>query len=116
MHPILSLLFVALIVFLGPECYAGTSLEVGYEVATREINFSDLNLNNNKGVATLYERIRIAAVAVCAPLDSRVQPTLRRARQCERQAIDRAVGDVNAPQLTSLHLAATNRMELASVK
>jgi UrcA family protein len=80
------------------------------EIATRRINYSDLDLSRTAGAAALYRRIKSAARQVCDPMDSRafgISYTAMHA--CVQQAIARAVADVNAPVLTSYHQAATGQ-------
>lgn len=105
-----------LTVLLSPLCMASSAVLPRYEVATRVVNFADLDLNNSRGVATLYKRIKSAADQVCEPADSVSFDTLTRLRRCKQQAIVKAVEDVNSPALTSLHMATTNLMDLAQAQ
>lgn len=68
----------------------------------RIVRFADLDLTATAGAAALYARITNAAQAVCEPFASD-QKLMQEARKCQRQAIERAVTDVNAPALTSYH-------------
>jgi UrcA family protein len=88
---------------------ATTVTTTGYEVVTRTVNFSDLNLNNRGDVATLYSRIRSAAKQVCSPTDFRSTDTTARERHCKEQAIGQAVADVQSSQLLTFHMATTSQ-------
>jgi len=101
----------ALAVLLSPLAAANTIVSRGYGVASQTVNFADLDLTNSKGVATLYRRIRFAADKVC---DSNEPTSLSKqihVRICAKEAIDRAVNDVNSHALTSLHLAVAGHMD-----
>jgi UrcA family protein len=73
------------------------------EVPRRVVNFADLDLTRSAGVAALYARIRLAARAVCEPALPHDLGSAQRARTCAAHALEQAVVDVNAPQLTSYH-------------
>ena len=80
-------------------------VEPHYEVSQRIVRFADLDITRSAGAATLYARITTAARAVCEP-----SPSIRelgfssQTQECQEQAIEHAVTDVNAPALTSYHL------------
>lgn len=87
---------------------AAAAVEPG-EVATRRVNFADLDLTRSAGVAVLYARIKSAAGEVCEPVNARALESVERSHRCTEQAIARAVADVNAPALTSYYLAKTRQ-------
>jgi UrcA family protein len=74
---------------------------------SRVVEFGDLNLNHESGVATLYLRIRSAATEVCDPLDVMLVKLLRERFDCRQDAIARAVAEVNSPALTAYYLGRT---------
>jgi UrcA family protein len=81
-----------------------TALQAGPpdEPVKRVVNFSDLDLSRDAGIATLYSRIRFAAREVCEPINDW---SLRMDNSdCRYHAIARAVADVNSPTLTSYYL------------
>jgi UrcA family protein len=86
---------------LSAVAYAVSTLD---EPPTRVVNFRDLDLNENVGIATLYTRIRVAAREVCEPLDNWSLRLLRQQFDCREDAIGRAVADVNSPALTAYSL------------
>jgi UrcA family protein len=66
--------------------------------SARVVRFHDLNLGREDDVATLYARIRRAAVEVCSSsAESAVQ------RDCYQEAIATAVARVNSPSLNAYH-------------
>ena len=80
------------------------ALEAGpnAEPAKRVVNFADLDLSRDAGVAALYSRITSAAREVCRPLDFWTERT--RSFDCRYEAVARAIADVNSPALTSYYL------------
>lgn len=68
---------------------------------SRTVQFADLDLNKAAGAATLFNRIKGAAQAVCR--SHRGGTTLRdwdRHADCMRIAVSSAVAQVDAPMLT----------------
>jgi UrcA family protein len=89
---------------------ATAAVERNDGVATRRVNFADLDLARNEGAATLYSRIKSAARQVCDPLVVyALRDSMLRMHRCEEDAIARAVADVNAPVLTSYHREKTKQ-------
>jgi UrcA family protein len=80
------------------------AMQAGFgEPATRVVNFADLDLSRNAGVAALYLRIKSAAREVCEPVDNWSSRMLN--SDCRHEAIARAIADVNSPALTSYYRA-----------
>ncbi len=77
------------------------------QLATRRVNFADLDLTRNDGAATLYSRIRSAAKYVCRPSTVTWEWTTPATNRCMEKAVNQAVEDVNSPALKNLHLAHT---------
>lgn len=78
------------------------------ESATLKI--SDLDLSQEKGVATLYERLKSTANKVCGSKDahvtgSRVESSKFRRdyKRCYARALNGAVNSVNNARLTEMH-------------
>ena len=74
---------------------------------SRVVKFADLDLTHSPGVAVLYTRIRSAAKAVCLPEYNWVMEMRAISDRCRKQAIERAVADVNAPALTAYYQGRT---------
>jgi len=73
------------------------------------VHYSDLNVSSPAGAKVLYGRIQRAARVVCNVYSAK---DLRRAvmeRECYRNAVANAVGEVNQSQLAALHEAKTQR-------
>lgn len=72
------------------------------------VSFKDLNLNTPEGVASLYRRITIAANEVCGNPD-RWDLSQQALQTCVKDAVSRAIVQVNSPMLTSLYQAKTGK-------
>jgi UrcA family protein len=104
-HSVISCLALAgLLSPLTAASAAPVTLD-GYEVASRVVNFSDLNLNSGTDVATLYSRIKSAADEVCEPVNHQPVDFPKRMRLCKQHAIDQAVADAKSSQLQTFHLS-----------
>jgi UrcA family protein len=70
--------------------------------SSKVVHYGDLNMNTEEGAQRLYLRLRRAAEDVChdtqAPFAERYLY-----RDCEQDAIERAVDDAALPQLTALY-------------
>jgi len=103
-----AICWTLLAVFLGSLSATAAAGDRGDEPLTQKVSFADLDLTRSPGVAALYVRIRSAAQQVCGPVDGRQLEALTNFHRCTKQAIARAVRDVNAPTLTTYYLAKTN--------
>jgi len=67
------------------------------------VSYGDLNLDTREGNATLYRRLRAAALRVCGEPDSRDLRSTTEARACFAKAMDTAVRQIDRAPLTALH-------------
>jgi UrcA family protein len=74
------------------------------------VSFKDLNLNSPEGVAVLYNRIKSAAYDVCGSPD-RYDLSQFKTQICVKDAVSRAIVQVNNPMLTSLHESKTGKTD-----
>jgi UrcA family protein len=74
------------------------------------VSFRDLNLNSPEGVAALYGRIKSAAYDACGNPD-RFDLSQLKLQTCIKDAVSRAIADVNSPMLTSLYQAETGKAD-----
>jgi len=83
---------------------------VAGEQPTKTVNYADLNLHSPAGLAALYQRIEVAAIAVCDLPQGTQQLKLESdLKSCRADAVDRAIVQANLPRLNALHLATTGR-------
>ena len=81
---------------------AGTPLGVSFDQRSETVHFADLDTSNAQGAATLYQRIRSAAVRVCHELEPFRDLTMMQPYwSCLSTAIANAVAEVNRPALTA---------------
>jgi UrcA family protein len=73
------------------------------DVPSATVRFGDLNLATEQGARTLYRRIAMVAKQVCPDGGSRDLSRLAHAQACQKQAIERAVREVNSPHLAAAY-------------
>jgi UrcA family protein len=74
------------------------------------VRFKDLNLNSPEGVAVLYSRIKSAAYDVCGS-PYRYDLSQFTSQICVKDAVTRAIVQINNPMLTSLHESKTGKTD-----
>jgi len=77
-------------------------------VPHKVVSFHDLNLNSPEGAAVLYRRIKMAAYEVCGRPD-RYDLSELKLQICVKDAVSRAIAQVNSPMLTDLYQAKTGK-------
>lgn len=95
-------------------CLASTAPAVAGDADTGAVPrvtvyYGDLNLQKSESVATLYRRIERAAKRVCARPNAGDLRQIQAARQCAREAIDRAVVTVDMPALAQYAMRTRTR-------
>jgi UrcA family protein len=76
----------------------------GEDVRRITVRFDDLNLEQPRGVAALYRRVRHAAEQVCGEPQRPGEAIISADwRACVAQAVERAVVAVDRPALTAYH-------------
>ncbi len=95
----------ALFTAVGSGAFAAQPAPVS--VPSVKVTYGDLNVGTAQGTSALYARITYAAHQVCGGgnLDIRDLGASMRERDCERDAITRAVQKVDSPQLAALYAA-----------
>jgi UrcA family protein len=83
---------------LGAPTLVGT-------VATKTVRLVGFDISTADGAQTLYERIVMAARAVCRDTEARVE------RDCRARAIADAVSRVGSPLLSAAHRSTVERVE-----
>jgi UrcA family protein len=91
---------------IAPVSFAATQ---NSDVPSIKVRYNDLNLTTSAGVDALYTRIARAANAVCPIADIRDLAAVSYAKQCQVQAIARAVQEVNNTKLAVVHAARVAR-------
>jgi UrcA family protein len=68
---------------------------------TATVRYADLDLNNPRGAAVLYQRLRRAAEHVCRNLDGRSLEFREGYAACVHQALAKALTDVDRTTVTA---------------
>ena len=79
---------------------------LGIERLSVRVPYGDLNLNNEKGVAVLYRRLKVASESVCGTQlawKQKCTRCMRLARDCYDDALSRSVDAVGSELLLALH-------------
>jgi UrcA family protein len=85
--------------YLAPEAAAQAS-----EPMSRSVSYADLNLDNEAGARAMLRRIRHAARDVCDDTWGRTSLRQRSyVRACVREAMERAVAELDRPVVTALY-------------
>jgi UrcA family protein len=71
--------------------------------------YSLRDLTSTEGTRALYARIVTAAQSVCPGWDSRDLDEVAASRECQRQAVARAIGQIGDARLASVHAHALTR-------
>jgi len=80
------------------------------DVPRLEVTYTDLNIATDAGARTLYRRIATAARQVCPRGEGSIIPKMDEvSRTCIREAIARAVREVNSPRLAEVEAAELSR-------
>ena len=73
------------------------------------VEYGDLDLTSADGVQALHRRLAYAAERVCPRSDGLNLHDKALARECRKQALDRAVREIGSPELAALHAATAPR-------
>jgi UrcA family protein len=98
-------LALSLSLALASVALAAPMLGSSAETKSVSVRSSDLNLDREAGVQSLYSRIQGAAREACKGVESRSASTQAAHKECMRTAVDGAVMSANNDALKSLHLA-----------
>jgi UrcA family protein len=78
------------------------------DVPSIAVRYDDLNLATTDGANTLYRRISNAARQVCPDPFSRDLAVVTASERCQAEAVNRAVREVNNPQLAMVYASHTS--------
>jgi len=104
------LTLLALAASLG--CAAGAANAGGWHAPSApsvSVRYDDLNLDTVTGARTLYSRILAAAQVVCGSPDIGNFPAFVAARNCQKEAVARAVHEVHNEKLSAIYLPPFSR-------
>ena len=85
---------------------ARADADAAADVPKLEVSYTDLDIATEQGARALYRRISTAARQVCPRGEGSIVPKLNDiSRTCIRDAIARAVREVNSPRLAEVEAA-----------
>ena len=87
---------------LGTPAVA-TAAQPAAAVPQLTVHYSYRDLATDQGTRALYERITLAARAVCPTYDPRDLDAFAASQQCQREAVARAVGEVGNGRLAAVY-------------
>ena len=80
-----------------------------FAVPKLAVEYGDLDITSAQGVQALHRRLAYAAERVCPRSNGLNLHDKAVARECRKQALDRAVRAIGSPELAALHAATTPR-------
>ena len=102
--------WTAVAVMLASHAVTASATALDPETPRRTVRFADLDIEHAAGAATLYSRISNAAREVCEPRFTWQASFNFDAIRCRQQSVERAVHDVNSPELTSYYQMKTRSL------
>lgn len=78
------------------------------------VHYGDLDLNRERDVQALYQRLKSAARTVCQPLESADLRQRQQWRECRATALERAVQRSGSEALAALHAGRAPAVTLAA--
>lgn len=100
----------AAVLLSGLLCGFALADDASSSKPSKAVNYSDLNLKSQAGVAALYKRIASAASEVCQLPQGTHQIVIEsQLKTCKADTTDRAVMQANLPALTAMHFEKTGR-------
>jgi UrcA family protein len=88
---------------------AASAAQAAADSPQTTVHYSLRDLSSDRGTQALYRRIVSAARTVCPAGDSRDLVAFAASRQCQRQAVARAVAQIGSARLAALHAHASAR-------
>ena len=95
-----------IIIALGAPTYATADASSDLEGKSVTVSYADLNLDQYDGAKTLYRHLQQASKQACDVQSWREAGSLSlfaEGRQCYRETLSGAVGEINNDQLTQIH-------------
>jgi UrcA family protein len=99
-----KLLTLALVTtFAVPAISTAATMNTDRNVNPVTVSFADLNLTQDKGVETLYGRLKAGAKQSCGTVSARQLNLFRSNKECLKTALTDAVESINNEKLSELH-------------
>jgi UrcA family protein len=106
-----SLRRIVLILSAGSAfALAGMGTATAADAPQITVSYKDLDLSRAADARVLYRRLQAAATEVCQPVPANALSRTLAWKQCYDAALERAVTQINAPQLVAVYHADTSTM------
>lgn len=93
---------------------SGLATAASRDVNAVTVQYGDLNLNSQAGIASLHKRIQNAAESVCSSLETRILGLRAAYNSCVEQAVEEGVQSVGNANLTAFHAVKGKTVVMAS--
>ena len=91
------------VAFSAPVVSTAGTMPLDRDVNPVTVSFADLNLSQDSGVKTLYQRLKAGARQSCGTVSARQLNLFRLNKECVKKALADAVDSINNEKLNSLH-------------
>ena len=89
--------------FAAPAISTAATINSDRNTNPVTVSFADLNLTEDKGVETLYGRLKVGAKQSCGTVSARQLNLFRSNKECLETALTDAVESINNEKLSELH-------------
>jgi UrcA family protein len=89
--------------FAAPAISTAATINSDRNTNPVTVSFADLNLSHDKGVETLYSRLKAGAKQSCGTVSARQLNLFKSSKQCAKSAVADAVKSIDNEKLTQLH-------------
>ncbi len=91
------------VAFSTPVISTAGTMPLEKDVNSITVSFADLNLSNDSGVETLYQRLKAGARRSCGTVSARQLNLFRLTKECVKNALAEAVDSIDNEKLDQLH-------------
>ena len=91
------------VAFSIPAVSTAGTMPLEKNVNSVTVSFADLNLSNDSGVETLYQRLKTASHRSCGTVSARQLNLFRPIKECVKKALAEAVDSIDNEKLDQLH-------------
>ncbi len=91
------------VAFSTPAISTAGTMPLEKDVNSVTVSFADLNLSNDSGVETLYQRLKTAVRRSCGTVSARQLNLFRPTKECVKKALAEAIDSIDNEKLNKLH-------------
>lgn len=97
------LAFTLITAFAAPAISTAATMSSNRNTNSVTVSFADLNLSQDKGIETLYSRLKTGAKQSCGTVSARQLNLFKSSKQCAKSALADAVKRIDNEKLNELH-------------